>query len=169
MGRVSLEDPRQLSSVDAAQRAALLDGFRQTMQGSLPQAVAGADWNDTCLTRTHQLGSALKLLCLSLTSFSESAVLGQVTLAIGRYQLGVWSEFRILHPGDGERSAQVNPEASGSGSAALQGFGSARRAESGLPDTPMSAAGSSHAARLSGQVCRALTTFLLHPDLSRPM
>ena len=153
MGRVSLEDPRRLSSVDAAQRAALLDGFWQTLQGSQPQAVAGADLSDTCLLQSHQLGSALKLLPQSPGSSNEDAALGRVVLAIKGYHLGVWTEYRMLRPGDGERSAQVSSEASGSGSAALQGFGSARRAESGLPDTPMSAAGSSHAARPSSQVC----------------
>ena len=76
MGRVSLEDPRRLSSVDAAQRAALLDGFRQTLQGSQPQAVAGADWRDTCLLQSHQLGSALKLLRQSPGSSNEHAALG---------------------------------------------------------------------------------------------
>lgn len=103
MGRVSLEDPRRLSSVDAAQRAALLDGFRQTLQGSQPQAVAGADWSDPCLMWSHQLGSTLRLLqqlmdssigslLISKEARQLGSTLGQVILATERCHLGAWTE-----------------------------------------------------------------------------
>lgn len=62
----------------------------------------------------------------------------------------------FISTGDaGTHQGALEPIGSGTGSAALQGFGSARTADSGLPDTPMSAAGNQDP-RLLQQVCAAL-------------
>ena len=58
---------------------------------------------------------------------------------------------------DDAGTAQSEQEGVGPSSATLPSFGSARTAESGLPDTPMSAAGSSQNVGLTSQViCTAV-------------